>query len=80
MFYVYLLRSISFPQQTYIGMTNNLKERLQKHNNGGSLHTAKYIPWELNSFLAFNEKEKAAAFEQYLKTQAGRLFAQRRLW
>ena len=47
MFYVYLIRSISFPDQVYVGTTENLKKRLEAHNAGGSVHTAKYKPWEL---------------------------------
>ena len=32
MFYVYLLRSIPNPDQTYIGFTEDLKTRLNAHN------------------------------------------------
>jgi len=44
MHYVYLLRSIKFPDQTYTGLTDDLKSRLEKHNQGGSPHTAKFKP------------------------------------
>ena len=47
MHYVYLIRSISNPNQTYIGLTDDLKSRLNKHNEGGSAHTSKYKPWKL---------------------------------
>lgn len=80
MYYVYLLKSLSFPSQSYIGLTSDLKERLNKHNAGGSPHSSKYMPWKIVSYFAFGEKEKAVSFEQYLKTQAGRVFAQKRLW
>ena len=33
--YVYLLQSIPFPDQRYIGMTDKLKNRLENHNSGG---------------------------------------------
>jgi putative endonuclease len=46
-FYVYLIRSISFSDQVYVGITEDLKKRLETHNSGGSVHTAKYKPWEL---------------------------------
>jgi hypothetical protein len=42
MFYVYMLRSISDPQQTYIGFTDDLRQRLLAHNQGESKHTAKH--------------------------------------
>ncbi len=80
MFYVYLLRSISHPQQTYIGFTKNLKQRLETHNAGHATHTSKYTPWTLVSFLGFDTSEKAIAFEQYLKTSSGKLLLKKRFW
>ena len=41
MHYVYLLRSIDHPDQTYIGLTADLKKRIQKHNYGEVPHTSK---------------------------------------
>ncbi len=80
MFYVYLIKSINFPDQKYIGHTDNLKERLETHNSGGSLHTKTYRPWKLVMFFGFSNKLKATAFEKYLKSGAGRAFAQKRFW
>ena len=80
MHYVYLLRSISHPNQTYIGWTPDLRARLHHHNAGESLHTAKYTPWELVTYLAFGSKDQAIAFEKYLKSGSGQAFANRRLW
>ena len=80
MYYVYLIRSESFPNQTYIGFTTNLDERLQKHNHHGSFHTKKYAPWKLISHIAFNSKKKALDFEKYIKVGSGHAFAKKRLW
>lgn len=80
MYYVYLLKSIHFPQQNYIGYTINLKQRLSVHNSGGSRHTAKFRPWELHCYLTFENKYKALEFEKYLKSHAGIAFAKKRLW
>ena len=80
MFYVYLIQSKLFPDQKYIGYTVNLKERLNKHNEGGSPHTAKYKPWKLVMYLAFVDHDAAFAFEKYLKSGSGGAFAQKRLW
>ena len=44
MFYVYIIRSVNQPDQTYIGFTQDLKQRLLTHNQGGSPHTAKFSP------------------------------------
>jgi predicted GIY-YIG superfamily endonuclease len=79
MFYVYLLRSLSFPDQTYCGYTEDLKKRLKDHNAGKSSHTSKYTPWEIISYHAFVDKNKAREFEHYLKTGSGRAFASKRL-
>jgi putative endonuclease len=80
MYYVYMLRSIPNPDQTYIGFTEDLKTRLKSHDQGQSPHTAKYKPWELITYLAFNNKSKALSFEKYLKSHSGHAFANKRLW
>ena len=59
---------------------NKLKERLKKHNEGGSIHTAKYKPWKLIVYLGFQDKCKAMAFETYLKTGSGYSFSKNRFW
>jgi hypothetical protein len=38
MWYVYIIRSIYFPDQEYIGATADLKRRLPEHNAGRSTH------------------------------------------
>ena len=75
MFYVYILRSINFPEKMYVGFTINLNSRLDTHNDGGSIYTAKYRPWKLIGYFAFIEQSKALAFEKYLKSGAGKAFA-----
>lgn len=59
MFYVYLIRSISFSDQVYVGITEDLKKRLETHNSGGSVHTAKYKPWELIVYMGFKYARRA---------------------
>lgn len=80
MYYVYLIKSINFSDQTYIGFTTDLKERLKVHNSGRSPHTAKYKPWDLQTYIAFSTKIQALEFEKYLKSHSGRAFAKKRLW
>ncbi len=76
-YYVYILRSIDYPEEYYTGFTNNLRERLKKHNGGGSPHTSKYKPWKIKNAIAFEDKKKAIDFEKYLKSHSGRAFAKR---
>jgi len=78
--YVYLIRSIPLPNQTYVGFADDLETRIKDHNRGASVHTAPFKPWKLVSAHAFTDREKAKAFEQYLKSGSGRAFAQRHFW
>jgi predicted GIY-YIG superfamily endonuclease len=80
MFYVYLLQSESHPDQRYTGFTANVSERLRTHNSGGSPHTAKYRPWRLVAYFAFEGEGRARAFEFYLKSGSGKAFANKRFW
>jgi len=75
--YVYTLTSEVTPNRHYVGLTDNLDERLAEHNAGKFHHTSKYKPWQIETALAFREREKAAAFERYLKSGSGREFARR---
>ena len=75
MHYVYVLESITSPDKHYTGFTHDLKKRLEKHNNGEVHHTSKYKQWKVNVYIAFEKKEKATAFEKYLKSHSGRAFA-----
>lgn len=77
MFYVYILQSLSNTDRMYVGFTNNLKHRLEEHNSGECVHTVKYMPWKLHTFIGFDSKEKALDFERYLKSGSGREFAKR---
>ena len=78
--YLYLIQSINHPNQRYIGITDEVKARLAKHNEGGSPHTSKYKPWKLVTYVSFQDETRAAAFEQYLKSGSGRAFANKHLW
>ena len=65
--YVYILRCINDQQRHYTGCTEDLNSRLLKHNNGEVPHTSKYRPWEIKTAIAFKDRERAVAFERYLK-------------
>jgi predicted GIY-YIG superfamily endonuclease len=78
MYYVYFLKSIHH-EQVYIGLTSDLKRRLSEHNQGKSIHTNKFKPWAVTTYLAFGDKNKAEAFERYAKTGSGIAFARKHL-
>jgi len=46
----------------------HLKERLETHNSGGSVHTATFRPWEIVLNICFNNQSQAIKFEKYLKS------------
>lgn len=79
MYYTYILKSIKFPEQIYTGSTENLKQRLQSHNEGSNKHTGKFRPWKIIWFCAFPQKQQAEQFEKYLKSSSGIAFKRKRL-
>ncbi len=76
--YVYILENYD-SDHFYVGLTNDLRARLAKHNSGEVSHTSKYKPWRLKTYVGFSDKARAVAFEKYLKTGSGRAFAKKRL-
>jgi len=45
-FYVYILQSEK-DQSFYIGQTNDMMERLKRHNRGLEKYTSKKLPWKI---------------------------------
>jgi putative endonuclease len=72
--YVYILRSINYPDETYVGVTHNVERRLKEHNLGRSSYTYRLRPWRVEPTIWFSNFEKALAFEDYLKSGSGRAF------
>jgi len=79
MFYVYILQSFRDDDRHNVGAASDLRDRLSRHNRGDVKHTSKYLPWRLKIYVAFTDRERAFAFERYLKTSSGRAFAKKRL-
>ena len=77
--YVYILQSEQGPEHYYVGLTDNLKERLKRHNAGEMSHTSKFQPWRIKTAIAFTDRERAVEFERYLKSASGRAFSKKRL-
>jgi predicted GIY-YIG superfamily endonuclease len=75
--YVYILKSVDF-EHFYIGITDDLRARLIKHNAGEVPHTSKYKPWQIKTYIAFSDEKQAFSFEKYLKSASGRAFAKKR--
>ncbi len=77
--YVYVLQSERNPRRFYTGRTDDLRERLVRHNEGRVPHTAKWKPWKVKTYIAFSDAQCAAEFERYLKSASGRAFLKKRL-
>ena len=75
--FVYIIKSTSRSDTYYVGVTSDVKNRLDAHNAGLSRHTNQYRPWKTLVVIEFDEEAPALAFERYLKTGSGREFARR---
>jgi predicted GIY-YIG superfamily endonuclease len=78
MYYVYVIKS-KIDDRLYVGFSNELKQRIKSHNAGQSIYTAKYKPWKLIFYAAFENEKSAKEFEKYLKSHSGRAFIYKRL-
>ena len=77
--YVYILQSNMDSKRYYTGITDNIEERLTKHNAGEVKHTSKYRPWRIKTYVAFTDEKRAFEFERCLKSSSGRAFVSKHL-
>ncbi len=67
-FYVYLIKSIDgFSKKSYVGYTNDLNNRIDRHNSNLGAKSTKGYKWELVYKKRFPSKQKALSFEYKLK-------------
>ena len=67
-FYVYMLKSITpGSNKTYVGYTNNVKLRLEKHNSNRGAKYTKGYKWLVIYIKKFKSKNKAMSYEYKLK-------------
>ncbi|RYU92485.1 GIY-YIG nuclease family protein [Mucilaginibacter terrigena] len=76
MFYAYILQS-SKSGRYYIGHTENIEARLERHNTGKVKATKNKGPWILMSFESFQTKAQANAREFYIKSMKSRVFIEK---
>ncbi len=72
MYYVYILQLKD--KTFYHGYSSNLKNRIKAHTEGSVASTKNLRPFILIFYAAFQSKEKAVLFEDYLKTNSGFAF------
>ena len=67
-YYVYFIKTLdAYPTKTYVGYTNNLNKRLEKHNSNLGAKSTKGYKWEIIYKKKFYSKSKALTFEYKLK-------------
>ena len=67
-YYVYLIKTLkNYINKTYVGYTNNLIGRLDKHNSGLGAKSTRGYKWELIYKKRFYSKQNALSFEYKLK-------------
>ncbi|OGD86583.1 hypothetical protein A2870_01975 [Candidatus Curtissbacteria bacterium RIFCSPHIGHO2_01_FULL_41_11] len=72
MWYVYILWCSD--NKTYIGCTDDLKDRKMRHDKGQINSTKDRLPVKIICYFAFSNKYTAFDFEKYLKSGSGRAF------
>jgi putative endonuclease len=65
-FYVYILQSEK-DGSFYFGQTNNLDDRLKRHNSGSEKYTSKKTPWRLFWYIKVDSRAEAMKLEKKLK-------------
>jgi len=66
MFFVYIIEATE-SKRYYIGQTENLEERIKRHNKGRNLSTRAYIPWRLKWWKQYESRSEAIKIERKLK-------------
>jgi len=78
MYYIYVLKS-EFDGNMYTGYSNDIKKRLQQHNDGLVASTKNRRPFILIYFEACLNQQDATHREKYLKTSWGKRYIKARL-
>ena len=73
MYYVYILYSKKY-NRFYLGQTNSLRLRIDKHNAAQVKSTKAYIPWQLKYCEIFESRSQAMQREKFLKKQRNKDF------
>ena len=74
--YVYFLYSAR-RKQFYVGISNNVADRVKRHNAGESLSTKSGVPWELVHIITCESKSDAMHLETKIKKRGiGRYLSQ----
>ena len=70
-YFVYALKSIH-RNYIYVGLTNNVEQRFNQHNNGYEKTTRPYSPFSILYTEEFSTRKAAREKEKYLKSGIGK--------
>ncbi len=73
MTYVYIIFSASI-NQYYVGITENLEDRIFRHNNSGSKSTKKANDWVLRYTELYSNRSEATLREREIKNKKSRKY------
>ena len=66
-YFVYMLKSLGKESITYVGYTNDLKKRINLHNNNKGAKFTRGRQWKLIYKEKFDSKKEAISREYYIK-------------
>jgi len=75
-FYVYIIQSLK-DESYYLGSTQNLEDRLDRHNQGRSTYTKSKRPWKLLYFEEFPDRSTAVRRENQIKRRKSHEFIEK---
>ena len=70
-FWVYILKS-DYDGTHYIGNTQNVEDRLRRHNKGDYRYTKGHRPWKIAYSESVKSRSGAVRRERFLKSGVGR--------
>ena len=73
MWYVYILYSEKIDRY-YVGITDNLEWRLERHNAGWGKYTKRGIPWKIVYTEEYETKSDALKREKKIKNKKSRKY------
>ncbi|PCE64812.1 GIY-YIG nuclease family protein [Sediminicola luteus] len=70
---VYILFSEKL-NKYYVGYTNDLSERIERHNTSRSKYTSRGIPWKLLKVYPCKDRSEAVQLEKVIKGKGARRY------
>jgi len=79
MTYVYILQSLAVPERYYVGITGDLRSRLQRHNAGEVSHYFEICTSERSRPTSRSPTRSRRLRSKSILNRLGRAFAKKRL-